>query len=273
MKMWTTALGLMWMTIGFAEPVQAQEAPIPSSYLIGNGDTIEITVWAGQKKEESLSGEYFVFSSGMIEMPLLGSIPVSGKSLEVAAQDLHDQLATNYLRNPHVTLRMHEYGSQMIYVLGAVGRPGSFSMKRSMSLAEALANAEGADPTVKGDKQVKISRVSGEKIVVDLEQMLRDGTGNIPLKAGDVIYVTEGQYVVVNGKVDSPGNVPWRKGVTVTEAIALAGGAVSSANLREVYILRNEERIPVNVKKISQGRLPDVVLEQGDKLFIEESVW
>lgn len=273
MKLLATAIGIVWMTIGFVTPVQAEEASLSSSYLIGNGDTIEITVWAGQKKEESLSGEYFVFSSGMIEMPLLGRIPVSGKSLEVTAQELHDQLATSFIRNPHVTLRMHEYGSQMIYVLGSVEKPGSFAMKRSMSLAEALANAEGADSAIKGDKQVKISRVSGEKIVVDLEQMLRDGTGNIPLKAGDVIYVTEGQYVVVNGKVDSPGNVPWRKGITVTEAIATAGGASSSANLREVYLIRGEQRIPVNVKKIAQGRLPDVILEQGDKLFVEESVW
>lgn len=268
-----TKLWLVGLTIGFANPVQAEESEMLSTYLIGNGDTIEITVWAGQKKEESLSGEYFVFSSGMIEIPLLGSVEISGKSLENAAQELQQHLATSFLRNPHVTLRVLEYGSQMIYVLGAVERPGSFAMKRSMSLAEALANAEGADSTIKGDKQVKISRISGEKIVVDLEQMLRDGTGNIPLRAGDVIYVTEGQYVVVNGKVDSPGNVPWRKGVTVTEAIALAGGAQSSANLREVYILRGEQRIPVNVKKIAQGRLPDVVLMQGDKLFVEESVW
>ena len=50
---------------------------IESSYRIGEGDTVEIVVWAGQKKEESLSGEYFVFSSGVIEMPLVGSFDVS----------------------------------------------------------------------------------------------------------------------------------------------------------------------------------------------------
>ena len=82
-----------------------------------------------------------------------------------------------------------------------------------MNLAEALAHAEGTDSTMKGDKQVKISRVTGEKIVVDLEEMLRGTTESIPLKGGDVIYVTEGQYVVVNGKVEKPGNIPWKKGL------------------------------------------------------------
>ena len=61
--------------------------------------------------------------------------------------------------------------------------------------------------------------------------------------------------------------------MTITESIAEAGGALKEANLREVYIIREEERIPVNVKRISQGRLPDVLLEQGDKVFLEESFW
>jgi len=249
------------------------EASITSSYRLGSGDTIEIVVWAGQQKEESLSGEYFVLSSGTIEMPLLGTYPVSGKTLEEATEDLQQILATQYIRNPHVTMRVQDYGSQMIHVLGAVEKPGTFAMKGEMSLAEALANAQGTDARMKGDKQVKISRVNGEKIVVDLEQMLRDGTANIPLQAGDVIYVTEGQYVVVNGMVEKPGNIPWKKGITVTEAISAAGGASASANIREIFILRGDKRIPVYLKKISQGRLPDVVLEQGDKLFVEESVF
>ena len=268
---------LLTLTVGLSPQVFADDVlsspEIESSYRIGEGDTVEIVVWAGQKKEESLSGEYFVFSSGVIEMPLIGSFDVSGQTLEEATVSLQTLLATQFIRNPHVKLRVHDYGSQMIHVLGAVEKPGTFAMTGSMNLAEALAHAEGADSTIKGDKQVKISRITGEKIVVDLEEMLRGGTGSIPLKGGDVIYVTEGQYVVVNGKVEKPGNIPWKKGITLTEAISAAGGASSSANLREVYILRGTERIPVNIKKIAQGRLPDVVLEQGDKLFVEESVF
>lgn len=270
----TTALMLLF-TIGFQRQSQAEETTsiLSNSYRIGEGDTVNVVVWAGQKKEESLSGEYFVFSSGVIEMPMIGGFDVSGQTLEEATKSLQEILASQYIRNPHVSLRVHDYGSQMIHVLGAVEKPGTFAMKGSMSLAEALASAQGTDSTNKGDKQVKISRVNGEKIVVDLEQMLRDGTANIPLQAGDVIYVTEGQYVVVNGKVESPGNIPWKNGITVTEAISAAGGASSSANLREVFILRGERRIPVNLKRIAQGRLPDILLEQGDKLFVEESVF
>ena len=40
--------------------------------------------------------------------------------------------------------------------------------------------------------------------------------------------------------------------ITLTKQFQLNGGASSSANLREVYILRGTERIPVNIKKIAQ---------------------
>ena len=73
---------LLALSLGFAQQVSAEEVlsanEIESSYRIGEGDTVEIVVWAGQRKEESLSGEYFVFSSGVIEMPLIGSFDVSG---------------------------------------------------------------------------------------------------------------------------------------------------------------------------------------------------
>ena len=79
------------LTMGMMSPVFAERKPIgemESSYRIGQGDTVEIVVWAGQKKEESLSGQYFVFASGVIEMPLIGSFDVSGQTLEEATVSL-----------------------------------------------------------------------------------------------------------------------------------------------------------------------------------------
>ena len=119
--------------MGMMSPVFAEEVSpsveMESSYRIGQGDTVEIVVWAGQKKEESLSGQYFVFASGVIEMPLIGSFEVSGQTLEEATVSLQTLLATQFIRNPHVKLRVHDYGSQMIHVLGAVEKPGTFAMK------------------------------------------------------------------------------------------------------------------------------------------------
>lgn len=248
------------------------EATAPS-YTIGSGDVLLIEVWAGERKEEELSGNYLVFAGEYITMPLLGKIGTENFNLEQLSSKLSTELSRKYIRNPHISIKVEEYGSQIIHVLGAVERPGSFTLERDCTVAEALAKAQGTNRNEKGAKQVKITRESGEKIVVDLEEVLNDGKGNIQLLSGDVIYVTEGLFVIVNGKVESPGTIPWRGGMTITEAIAEAGGALREANLREVYLLRKEERIPVNVKMILQGKEIDIPLEQGDKVFLEESVW
>jgi protein involved in polysaccharide export with SLBB domain len=61
--------------------------------------------------------------------------------------------------------------------------------------------------------------------------------------------------------------------MTITDALSHAGGTSVDANLREVYILRDGKRIHVNVKQIFQGKTPDIDLQEGDRLFIEESIW
>ena len=244
------------------------------AYLVGPGDTLTIDVWAGQSKEETLSNEYFVFSSGNIELPLLGKILVNELSLENITKLLTKELGEQFIRDPHVVIHIKEYGSQTIHVLGAVDKPGSFSLQGSMSLVEALASAQGTNPNDRGAKRAKVIRESGEVIIVDLDDMFRDGTGNLQIRDGDVIYVMEGLFVVVNGKVEKPGTIPWREGMTITEAIVEAGGALPEANTRSVFIIRSTgERFPVNYKKIMQGKTPDIVLEQGDRVTLEESTW
>lgn len=242
-------------------------------YLVGYGDSLTIDVWAGQSREKNLSGTYFVFSSGHIEVPLLGKVNVGGKSLESITDGITKMLATQYIVEPHVSVSIKEYGSQTIHVLGSVDRPGSFPLKGPMSLAEAIANAQGTDPNQKGDKEAKVIRNDGTMVVIDLNTMFAAGEGNISLRGGDVVYVTAGHFVVVNGVVKKPGTVPWRDGMTITEAIAEAGGMQREANTRSVYIIRGSERIPVNVRGILQGKAPDIKLVSGDKVFVEQSLW
>ena len=242
------------------------------NYLLGAGDKLEITVWAGEKKEVSLTGYYVVFSSGYIEMPLLGEVIVADLSLEDVSAVIEKQLGARFIREPKVTLSVKEYGSKTISVLGAVDTPGSYRLERRTTLAEALARAEGINEMEKGAKQVKVTRADGEKMVFDLEKVM-EGSAVLEMRAGDVIFVTDGLYVIVNGRVEHPGTIPWREGMTITEAIAEAGGALPAAHLREVFLLRGEQRIPVNVKWILQGKESDVPLEKGDKVFLEERVF
>jgi polysaccharide export outer membrane protein len=76
------------------------------------------------------------------------------------------------------------------------------------------------------------------------------------------------------GNVEKSGMFTTKHYVTVTEAVALAGGPNRYADLDKVLILRQSptgaRSIPVNIKEIYSGRHPemDVVILKEDRIFV-----
>ena len=103
-----------------------------------------------------------------------------------------------------------------------------------------------------------------------LTTFLRDDNPTV-----EVIVETVNSYrFTVAGNVEHSGLFTTKHYVTVTEAIALAGGFNRYADLDKVLILRqtgtSARAIPVNVKEIYSGRHPemDVVIVREDRIFV-----
>jgi protein involved in polysaccharide export with SLBB domain len=83
--------------------------------------------------------------------------------------------------------------------------------------------------------------------------------------------------VSVFGSVSKPGTFPLVSGLTVVQAVSLAGGLTSIANASEVVITRRSgetmRRITVSITKITRGQASDVLLEAGDLVFVPERVF
>ena len=254
--------------------------PIPSpkieGYRLGRGDILFIKIWSGEFFEQGMSGEYMILSDGSIELPIVGPLQIANKDEQSASEVLSLALA-EYIINPIVQINIKSHKSQQIHVLGAVNNPGPIIMDRSMTLLTALSKASLSRSKRHNGawaaQKIYHQHASGQVDIIDLEKLLQKGEGNRTLQQGDIIYVADGAYVYVNGEVEKPGGIPFRPGITITDALSHAGGATSGANLKEVYILRNGKRIHINVKQIFQGKTPDVDLQEGDRLFIEESIW
>ena len=88
----------------------------------------------------------------------------------------------------------------------------------------------------------------------------------------------ERPYYVVGGQVGKPGKFDWRGDVTLTQAIAIAGGFTDNAKHSQVLFFRRvsdqwtEAKI-INVKKmLSSGNLEeDPELHPGDMLFVPKN--
>jgi polysaccharide export outer membrane protein len=250
-----------------AEPPAPAEGVADAAYKIDAGDVLQVLVYG----EEDLSGPLVVGEHGAVRVPLVGDVPVAGMTADQAAAALQQRLADGFLKDPHVGVRVSEYASRPVRVLGAVEKPGLYYLRGATSLLEMLAISGDVDSEAGQVKEVHVRR-EGSTQVVDLQALVATGQGDVLLQAGDVVYVPEGRVVYVSGQVEEPGEVAFAEGLTVTRALANAGGATPTASLREAWILRDGEKIPVKLRRILQGREPDVELKPGDQLIIAESV-
>jgi polysaccharide export outer membrane protein len=253
--------GLLSMLLAGALAFAADGA----TYTLGPGDAIEISVY----QESELSGVVDIGPGGQVDVPLLGQVSITGLTTEGVAALLTERLGAEYLRDPRVTVHVERFGSKKVTLYGAVKQAEVFLERDVSTLEDVLARA-GLDATSAQEVQV---RRGDEQLTVNLERLLEMGEGNVELRAGDVINLRQGAVVYVNGEVARPSAVPFRDGLTVSQALTSAGGLTDLARQRGAYVLRDEQKIPLNLRRILDGRDEDVALITGDQVIVPEGAF
>lgn len=110
---------------------------IDAGYRLGAGDKIRVTVFG----ESDLSGEYQVDGSGMVRLPLIGTLRASGSTAPDLELGISGALAEGYLKNPRVNVEIATY--RPFYIIGAVNRPGQYAYIDHMNALNAVALAGG----------------------------------------------------------------------------------------------------------------------------------
>lgn len=132
-----------------------------------------------------------VDESGRIEMPLIGSLQAAGRTPAELGSEIRIQLASRYLQNPQVTVRVTEAGSQKITVDGAVAQPGVFETKGQISLMQAVAMAKGATRVADLESVAVFRNVDGQRMVAvfDMDAIRRGDAADPILQGDDVVIV------------------------------------------------------------------------------------
>lgn len=239
------------------------------SYVLGVGDSVSIQVF----DETELSGNFTVGEDGVIDYPLVGRVSVSGKTAKGLDESLTQSLAARYLKDPQVQVEVTEYRSHPVQVLGAVKKPGLVHLSGRSTVLDVIAEAGGVTAGGVAEVRVKFAEATKVDVAVSLEDLMGDSSRNIQLSAGDVVHISEGMVVYVSGEVNKPGAVPYAEGLTVTQALSKSGGIKKTARTRDAYILRADQRITVNLKRVLKGKAADIALEPDDQIVLQESVF
>lgn len=123
---------------------------------------------------------------------------------------------------------------------------------------------------------IPVTGLTRDQVARQLEQKLADGYLNHPHV---VVQVKErgNREVSVLGQVKEAGSLDWRDGLTLVQAVSLAGGLTPFAAPGRVKLTRRTGRgdetitIEVSLTAIVDGRAEDMVLRPGDIVFVPES--
>lgn len=248
-------------------------------YRIGFQDTLEIQVF----RHPELSQVVNVSPDGTILMPRIDKPIFVVCKTERELSETVGTLYKHYLKNPFVNVRAVEQRSQPFAVIGAVEKPGSFYMNRKIRLLELLAFA-GGPKVEKAGANIQIARVgnvsgcsenadSEPDEIVFLSYKIKDvvnGKENPWMQPGDIVSVLEVEQAFVVGNVKEPSKVPLKEPVTLTQAIAFAGGLAPLARPSKVKIQRQEENGALKVElvfdlnDIVSKKIADPVLQPND---------
>jgi polysaccharide export outer membrane protein len=166
-------------------PVSASaRVPLPTDYVIGVDDLLTVVFW----KEKDLSAEVVVRPDGKISLPMLNDVPAVGMTPEQLAKTI-EQVALKYVRDPGATVMVREVRSRKIYVVGEVGRPGTFTLANEMTVLQAIAEAGGFLEHANKDEVTIVRKEDRFKFNYNDVVRGKNTQQNIKLLPGDTILV------------------------------------------------------------------------------------
>ena len=273
------------------DPPQAPQQA-PQNYVLGPEDQLKI--WAFGMDEIS-DKPVRIDPSGNIDLPVAGKIHAGGLTVEQLRAELVQRFSKEVLR-PQVSVEIVDFGSQPVSVIGAVNHPGVHQIEGRKTLLEVVSMADGlrqdAGPRIHVSRQITYGAIplptakpdsTGKFSVaeVSVKDLLagKNPAENIPILPHDVVTVPAAEAVFVMGAVRKPGEVPLKDNasISVLQALASAEGLGATPSPQNATIVRfvdgtsDRKEIPVNLKKIQEGKAEDIAMRPKDILFVPQS--
>ncbi|AKU10722.1 putative polysaccharide export protein [Azoarcus sp. CIB] len=259
---WAAPLG----AVAVAAPVEENAR----EYVLGPGDIVRISVF----QNPDLTTEGRVSETGALTFPLIGSVPLGGRTVSAAEALVAERLrAGGFVLQPQVTVLPVQIRGNQVAVLGHVNKPGRYPLDTfNVRVTDMLANAGGI--AAGGDDVLVLVGVrDGQRIrrELDLPALFQrgDADADVMLSPGDVIYVRRADVFYIYGEVQKPGAFRLERNMTVMQALATGGGPTLRGTVRGLRIHR---RAPDGNLAVIEPALEDR-LRPDDIIYVKESLF
>jgi polysaccharide export outer membrane protein len=267
--------------------VADSRASSETRYRIGPGDMLDVRIL--NKPQFNREGVR-VNPRGTIRIPLIKEEVRAACQTEEELEVVITNLLKEYVLDPQVTVQIKEYLSEPVAVLGAVRVPSRFQLHRRVRLLDLLTYANG--PTENAGLTIQVVHTepaaacmvspadaqaeSSESLAYQIEHfkladtLQNDEKANPYVRAGDVISIAPADQVYVIGNVIRPTTIALTEALTVSRAIAIAGGTALDTQKTKIHVVRqipgkpDKEDILVDLEAINRRKAPDVLLIAND---------
>lgn len=258
-------------------------------YRIGPGDVLDIHIL----NRPNLSRDAVrVEGNGTIRMPLIeGGVTAACLTETELAQDL-TQRYLKFYRNPQVNVFIKEFKSSQVAIIGHVGEQGRFMLQRRIRLLELLSFAKGPSPNA-GQTINVIHSPTAQRCQSEGTREQQAATGiasyklsdtllgveeaNPYLESGDIVTLREADRVYVVGDVLLPREIPLKEPITISRAIAMAGGLGKDSKKDKIRVIRqtpgstSKTEIFADLGAIEKKRAEDIELVANDIIDVPTS--
>lgn len=241
----------------------------PVNYVLGPDDQLIVNIYGNSVVNWNLN----VSSEGNVNIPGVGILNVSGKTIEQATQAIKQRLIANNYPIGHgaqVQISLGNIRSIKVILVGEVQKPGTYTLPSLATVFNALYSAGG--PNDNGSfRQIEIIRNNTIIRKLDVYDFLLKGEqkDNITLKDQDIIRIPPyGTRVEMDGEVKTPGIFEVLPRETLKDVIRFAGGFnnVAYTSLIKVNQVSDQQR---RITDVAEKDFGSYTPKRGDKYTVE----
>jgi polysaccharide biosynthesis/export protein len=260
-------------------------------YRIGPEDVLDVRFW----QDENLSATVRVGQDGKISLDIIGQIDAAGKTAEELQDDIVRQISRINKNISQCVVRVQAYNYNYVFVNGQVKQPGKRAFEQIPDIWTVINEAGGVTETgdltqvtiIRGSEQagkvevVNVSAAVAAGKADGLPKIQRGDAINVPatiggLKGQDITQQTERKNIVyVLGSVKNPGPVNFEDNTDILELLALAGGPLTSADLKKLRVVTRDGNYAQTLqfdlnRYTSSGKPARYILRKEDALVVPD---
>lgn len=257
----TWLLGLMLAGAMAAPIASVATAQAYQGYVLGPDDSIQVIVYG--QPDAGISTR--IKADGTIVMPLIGTVQAAGLTNIALAKQVADKLSQGgYLKSPVVNVEIANYVSKSVNVAGRVGAPAIVPLDRPYRALDVLLKTGWIAPS--GASYVLLRRPGSPEMRLDTEGLVRgDAEKNPLLRDGDTLFVPDADQFFISGQINRAGSFPIVPGMTVRQALAIAGGVTATGSSNKVGLIRG------GAKEIDADMA--TVIQKNDVIVVRERLF